>query len=157
LSVGSNTFQKTGAGIVNKGLITFLLGSIAFGGSNSCPSPNSTPGSCAVVESSFNNFNLTLTTSSGASGLTYLAGDRGTLYTITPTTGAITTIGTMSLTAGGAAITMGDIAMYNGALYGLSFTGGNSTLYSINTSTGIATAIGDTGQALNAATFSSSG
>ena len=100
------------------------------------------------MDANFDNLSLTPAPfpSSQASSLLYGAGDSGTLYTMT-IGGAVTSIGAIGTT-------MFDIAMYNGALYGID---GTSSLYSINTTTGHGTLIGSTGQVVNALTFSPTG
>jgi len=90
-----------------------------------------------------------LSATASASSIIYGAGSNGDLYTINPTNGSTTLVGSF-----GNGVTMFDIAAYDGALYGID---GNSDLYSINTSTGQATEIGSTGEAFNALTFSSTG
>jgi len=82
----------------------------------------------------------------------YVAGDDSNLYTIDPTTGTTTLIGSMG-------VEMTDIAYFNGSMYGVSFPPtGDSSLYSIDPNTGAATPIGtDTGSFLNALQFGSDG
>jgi len=81
----------------------------------------------------------------------YVAGDNSNLYTIDPTTGATTFVGAMG-------VVMTDIALRNGAMYGVSFpASGPDSLYSINPNTGAATLVGGTGVFLNALEFGADG
>lgn len=84
---------------------------------------------------------------SASADMIYGAASNGNLYTIAPTTGSTSLVGSMG-------VTMYDIAEYNGALYGIS---GTSDLYSISEATGHATLIGQTHQVLNALTFNDAG
>ena len=90
---------------------------------------------------------LLAVTAVGLSAETILvSGSDSNLYSLNPTTGALTLVGAMG-------VEMFDIAMTpGGALYGVSsFTGSTtSSLYSISTSTGAATLLGNTGVNLNA-------
>ncbi|HTX34880.1 MAG TPA: SBBP repeat-containing protein [Bryobacteraceae bacterium] len=73
------------------------------------------------------------------------------LYSVTPSTGATTLIGTT-------AIVMGNLAAFNGVLYGVSYsTTSPSGLYLINPNTAAATLIGNTGTYLNGIAFNSAG
>jgi PEP-CTERM motif len=93
-------------------------------------------------------FGLTVgMTAIASASVIYGAGDNNQLYTINPTTGVTTPLGSMG-------VTMFDIAEFNGKLYGID---SSSELYSINPSTAAATPIGATGQSFNALTFNSAG
>ena len=146
--------QKIGK-IASWSAILILAAGTGFGGTSSCPTgANPSDGSlgCAPVDDVFNNTLdggpiSTVINSAQISTLIYGSGDHGELYSIAPTTGAVTAIGEMGHT-------MNDIAMYNGVLYGVDAT---STLYTINVTTGVTTAVGALGHVVNALTFSTSG
>jgi len=82
-----------------------------------------------------------------------VSGTNDDLYTINPTTGATTLIGSMG-------VEMSDIAIENvggvATMFGVSLAT-NSGLYTINMATGAATLIGNSGTFLNALQFSSTG
>jgi len=81
----------------------------------------------------------------------YVSASDANLYTIDPTTGATTLIGSTT-------VPMADIAVLNGEMFGVSFpASGDSFLYSIDPTTGAATEIGDTGLFLNALQFAPDG
>src|SRR5262249_45525352 len=66
-------------------------------------------------------------------------GGVATLYTISPTTGAVTPIGSIGFPQ------VGSLAFAaNGTLYGVGFLGGTSVLLTINTTTGAGSLVGST-------------
>ncbi len=91
-------------------------------------------------------------TSGGSGGSVMLACDsNGVLYSIAPTTGGTTTIGTMPAV-------MGNLASFNGVVYGASYSSGSpSNLYIINPGNASGVLIGNTGVYLNGIAFNSSG
>lgn len=81
----------------------------------------------------------------------YVDGSDANLYTIDPTTGVTTLVGSMGTV-------MTDIAEINGAMFGVSFpSSGPASLYSINPETGASTLIGSTGVYINALEFGTDG
>jgi hypothetical protein len=79
----------------------------------------------------------------------YVSGSDANLYTIDPTSGVTTLIGSTG-------VAMADIGILNGILYGVSFEA-DSALYTIDPNTGAATKIGPSGFFLNSLQGASNG